>query len=391
MTGVLAMWWVLAAPVAPAQESAPGAHVLIKADAGLYQQPDGDDAKAKLAKNVDLEAAPHRVFYAKLIERHEGWMAVRTSSHRAACTKQLGNNPPLGLVLWVKPSDVLPVLQRPVDLEVGGVSVHVDPGVPMRSNVDGSWTAAVDGLSVTGIFPEDAIGQKFVPVDQGQTDFRASHLATGTFGTQGLTVNATEAPAHQEGGGWTLQRRCLSVTRAPQVAGTPPVPGTPTNDGGGARRVEHAWLLQSGTSLTWPDGVSAGVTMNVFRLENDQQPDPPGRRCGPILGGDLLVCADDPEATEKPAPTRHVAIQHAPREAPEVPHPKGDVKGEAAKCRAQVDFGPGGAVQDVVVRACSEPFAAATREAVLQWTYPPFQVDGKPVPARTWTWVAFEP
>lgn len=383
MAGPLAVWVVMAA-------TAQTPHVLVLADAPLYTEPDADETKVKLAKNVDRDNAPHRAFYAELVERHEGWVAVRTSSHRDACTKPLGNNPPLGVVLWVKPADLVPVLQRPVDLNVGGVSVHVDPGVPMRSNVDGSWTAAVEGLQVTAIFPEDAIGQKFEPVAQPPSEFRATHLATGTFGTEKLKVTANEGPAAEQGGTWSLQRRCLSVTGATQTEGAAPTPGTPPNDGGSARRVEHMWLLPAETPLTWPDGVYAGTTVNAFRLEDDQQPDPAGRRCGPILG-DLLICADDPEANDKPPPARHVALQLEPRNQVEAKHPRGDVKGESAKCRAQLDLDPKGHVQDVLVRACSEPFVAATREALLQWSYPPVEVGGKPVPARTWTWVAFEP
>lgn len=368
-------------------------YVLIKGDAALFSQPDGDDDKAKLAKRVNLEEQPHRVYYAEILERSDGWVKVRTANYRGACTRPLAVNAPAGLVVWVRPNALVKATTRQFELTDGDTTVTVWPGLPIDENVDASITVAAKGLTVTGPVPLDAVGNRYRPVDPGRSDRIPSHGATGTFGTESLKIEADDAPANSLGGDrWALERRCLRV-EAPRLTGEAPTPGGGSPEGGRtgtARRIPNAWAIKPGTPLVWPDMVDAGESTHHYRLAQDEEEDPKGLVCGTIPPG-LTVCAADPAAGGAlPGPVRHIALDLKATHEVTAKHPKGEVKGEDARCRVQIDVGPKGNVQEVDVRACEEAFREAATEAVKAWTFQPHKVDGQAVPARTYAFVAFE-
>ena len=246
-------------------------YVLVKADAPLFSQPDGDDDKAKLAKNVDLDEEPHRVFYAEILERSDGWVKVRTANYRGACTRPLAVNAPTGMILWVRPGALVKTITRVVELSDGDTKVTVYPGSPVDENVDATYTVAAKGLTVTGNFPQDAVGTRYRPESPPESDFRPTHGATGTFGTEALKIEATDMAAMSLGGdSWSLERRCLRAT-GPRLTGEAPKAGegTPDTRGGTARRIPNAWAIKPNTPLVWPDMVDAGMSTHHYRLAND--------------------------------------------------------------------------------------------------------------------------
>lgn len=365
-------------------------NVLIRGDAKVHTQPDAASPEFTPEPEYDRAKSPDLVVHAQLLGRQDGWAHVRGSVLRGACHRALATNLPPGVEFWVRADDLVDAVTRSVEVSgKNGTKLSVSPGLVAYSNVDTSYSVAVEGLTVKAFLPQDAVGPKFTHERASTDGFQPTHGADGVFGDDKIEIRATKAWATPDGDGWRFERRCLSAS-GPAVDAHPPRAGDlgSTSRASGARRSRDKVYVKDGSDYWWPDGVYAGKSTQPYRLMLDDQADPKGMQCGPLRKG-VVICIDDPAVEGSPA-KRYAVAKLDPKGSPDVKHPKGSVKGMGAKCRTRIDIDKSGKVTEVDARACPEEFEKAVEEGVMGWTFPPHKVEGNPVLARTWTWVAFE-
>jgi hypothetical protein len=284
--------------------------VLVDRATWLYTHPDEESRRIRV---TDLSAAPPYadppVVLLEKVGEVRGYVHVRTVpmirptdnyarlgdfsyvpagwSHCYAAPASIA---PWTMDLYVRPADLLNVLQEPVHRTLpDGAEVHLNPGLALVGGGGGRWRVQSEHLAITVALPASAVGQSY-PAGLVPEQPERAFAAVGEFGRysvdpqwkarftadeQALTLTGARLDAAAEPMIGSLADRCVSLTLSTPIDGVPDRPPE-------ARKLRLPIVVPNHTRLTW------GSDDNLGRIEGGEYV--MWTRAGCTIGGGVTCC-----------------------------------------------------------------------------------------------------